>query len=412
MEDSDSSSSNRSYRVLLTRNVTLTAIKGFSGGLEAIYYKICLGISAMGLGFLSSISSLTVLSSILVCGWLNDRYGRKKSFILGSLLSSLSYLLLFLANDWYSVATACVLSALSSSLIAPALEYFLGVLTEEKNRCTSIATMSVLISVANMIVPPLGAFTIATLGGIRYVKYAFLVQFITSIIVLVYIVKRLKVAENLENKNAHHNPLKDFIHDMIELRELLKSSNARILVEVVIMSALAWSFPSSYWRLYAYEVCETPVHLMGLLTTAQSLTYSALSIPISRKADRSSKKEVIMKLRTFYWLSVIFLLIAGTVRTPYNYLIPIVAWALWGVGATLSSPWRSLAIEAVPKDYLARWNSLRNFIYYSVAMPCYLVSGYLWNIDPRLPFMLALGVDTITTFVLLPKIPEHSHSKD
>jgi len=408
MEDSDSSSNSKSYKALVTRNITLTAIRGFSGGLEVIYYKTCLGMSAISLGYLSSVSSSIVLSSILICGWLGDRYGRKKAFVIGSLLSNLSYLLLFLADDWYWVVMACILSALGSSLVAPALEYLLGTLTKEESRCASIATMSVLVNIVNIVVPPLGAYIISSLGGVPLIRYMFLVQFMASMIVLIFVIKKLEVRENPGNEHTNSNPFKAFVRDMVELRKLLESPNAKVIVQVVIVSALAWSLPGPYWRLYVYEVCKMPIYLMGLLATAQSLAYSILSIPVSKKADRGSKKNVIIKLRVFYWLSVTSLLIAGTIRTPYNYFIPIIAWALWGVGATISSAWRSLAIESVPKDYLARWNSIRNFSYYLVAIPCYLVSGYLWNIDPRLPFTLALLMDFAMTLTLLPRISERT----
>jgi len=263
----------------------------------------------------------------------------------------------------------------------------------------------------NIIVPPLGAYIISIAGGIQYIKHIFLIQFIASIVVLIYILKKLEVKEVLTNEHNHLNPLKTLLQGFMEMRDLLKSSNARIILQIVLISALAWSLPGPYWRLYAYEVCKTPTYLMGLLATAQSLTYSIFSIPISRRADGGRKKDIIMKLRMFYWFSVISLLIAGTVETPYNYIVPILAWALWGIGATLSSAWRSLAIESVPEEWLARWNSLRNFSYYLVAIPCYLLSGYLWNLDPRLPFSLALVIDLIMTVTLLPRISEQSKSK-
>lgn len=147
--------------------------------------------------------------------------------------------------------------------------------------------------------------------------------------------------------------------------------------------------------------------MIGLLPASQSLTYSILSIPISRRGDKTSRKRLMMKLRPFYWLSAASLVIAGTIKGPWDPYIPILAWALWGIGATSAPLWGAIVTSAVPVTYLARWCSLRYFLYYIVSIPCYMVAGYVWSLDPRLPFIIALLVDMTMTFTLFPRIKEY-----
>jgi hypothetical protein len=61
----------------------------------------------------------------------------------------------------------------------------------------------------------------------------------------------------------------------------------------------------------------------------------------------------------------------------------------------------------MPEEVQAKWNALLNFLWRITAIPASLLGGFLWNIDPRFPFLLALAVDGLFRFpVLMRFVPE------
>ncbi|RLE79146.1 MAG: hypothetical protein DRJ52_09025 [Thermoprotei archaeon] len=409
-EEGDSSSpleilkSSKEIRALLVRALLVSAAGGVTGGLGVIYFKHVLGATPIILGFLSSVSSLTVLVSMFFSGWLSDNYGRKRAFVLGTLLAAIPPLLFFLADNWVILIPGFIISAVGSSFISPSYQYIIRVCTKRANRSTSIAIISTASNIVAMIVPPLAAFTIMYLGGIRLVRYSFFIGFILISASALYIAKSLKIPEYREKSRKRTSVFEPF-RDLVKVYRISKERKLHYWLFFVTLGPMATTVVGPFWSLYAYEVCETPGELIGLLPTAQSLTYILLLIPISKLSDKIGRKKVYLSLRPFFWLSFLTLVLAGTFRSEYSYLAPFLSWAFYGIYATSSPSMAASLIESFPKEYVSRWTSLRNILYYIVAIFAGYLGGVLWSIDPRLPFTVAFISDTVRTLLLF-KVPE------
>ncbi|HDH06893.1 MAG TPA: MFS transporter, partial [Thermoproteales archaeon] len=298
---------------------------------------------------------------------------------------------------------AFIISAVGSSFISPSYQYIIRVVTSKENRSTSIALINTLANIVSMIVPPLAAFLIMYFGGIRLVKYTFFIAFLLIFTASIYVAKTLKIPEYVENE-----PKKGFLEPLKDLVKVYKISRERKLhywLIFVIIGPFVNTIVSPFWTLYAYEVCETPGELIGFLPTAQSLTYILLLIPVSRLSDKIGRKKVFLILQPFLWLSFLTLVFAGTFKTEYSYLAPLLSWAFYGVFAASSPSMLASIIEAFPKEYVSRWTSLRNVLYYIVAIFAGFLGGVLWSIDPRIPFTVAFLSDAARTLLLF-KVPE------
>ena len=397
---------NQSIRVLLVRAILVATAGGVTGGLGIIYFKHVLGASAIILGFLTSLSSLTVLISMFFSGWFSDNYGRKKAFVIGTLLASIPSFLFFLANSWVVLIPGFIISALGSSFIAPSYQYIIRVSTKRQNRSTSIALINTASNIMSMIVPPLAAFLIMYFGGIYLVKYSFFISFLLIFTAAIYLAKKLQVPEYTEKKKTRlkFRFLEPF-RDLIKVYKISRERKLHYWLIFVSLGPFVNTIVSPFWSLYAYEVCGTPGELIGFLPTAQSLTYILLLIPVSKLSDKIGRKKVYLTLRPFLWLSFLTLVLAGTFKSKYSYLAPLISWAFYGIFATGSPSMAASLIESFPKEYVSRWTSLRNILYYTVAIFAGYLGGVLWSIDPRLPFMVAFLVDATRTLLLF-KVPE------
>lgn len=181
-------------RVLLLRDLSLTLIAGLSGGLDIVFLKEILGADAIILSMLASIWSIVFLIFILVGGWISDQYSRKKMLIVGMALTLPNPLIFAFAPDWRITVAAHFLGAVGTALVAPAHVGFLFAYSKQKTRSRTIALMNTINNTANIIIPPIGAILIQTLGGgnLNWIRNIFIAQFFLSIMVLAYAWRRLE----------------------------------------------------------------------------------------------------------------------------------------------------------------------------------------------------------------------------
>jgi len=119
--------------------------------------------------------------------------------------------------------------------------------------------------------------------------------------------------------------------------------------------------------------------------------------------------------RPFLYLCIGLLLLGGTFKDwAWAALIPLFAWVLRAVGDSSGPSWTAASTEVIPEEFQSQWEATRDFLWRIMAIPATLVGGLLWNVDPRLPFIMPLLVDGLIRFpVLIYMIPEtlivHGH---
>lgn len=186
---------NENFKVIAIRSVAITFISGLTGGLDVLYITWILKLEGYLLGYLSAIKSTVILSLILFAGWLNDNWGRKKAFLLGTGLLLINPLIMALAPSWEYVFFIYTISAVGSSLTGPSLTALYIPSMRKSERATKIAYVSSFTTVANAVTPPVGALLIETTGGLPQMRIVYLVQFIVTCIVWTY-TTRLKNTES------------------------------------------------------------------------------------------------------------------------------------------------------------------------------------------------------------------------
>ena len=404
-------------RVLASRDLLLTISVGLTGGLDSLYVKEVLGADAVVLGLLASIWSAIFLLFILTGGWISDQYDRKSMLLAGMILTLPNPLIFAFAPDWRIIIAANFLGAIGTALATPAYVALLFSSSEQNSRSRSIAVMNTLNSLANTVVPPLGALTIQSLGGLNEIRKIFLAQFILSIGVLVYTWKELENKPPVK-KSQPKSPVEAIKEIFGQMGKIYKISNERKATSWLFLSLTgpwAWEVVGPFWIIYAAETCGSPISILGLLPAVYSLTAAILLLPLAEVSDRKGRKNIILFTRPFLYLCIGLLLLGGTLKEwAWASLIPLLAWVFRAVGDASGPSWTAASTEVIPEDLQSEWEATRDFLWRTMAIPATLVGGFLWNVDPRLPFMLPLLVDGLVRFpVLIYMIPEtlivHGH---
>jgi MFS family permease len=397
-------------RTLTVRDMVLTMIAGLTGGLDTLYVKEILGADAIVLGFLASIWSATFLFFILIGGWLSDHYDRKKTLITGMALTLPNPIIFALATDWRITILANLLGALGAAFAAPAYIALLFSSSVQKTRSRVLAVMSTLSSLVNVIIPPIGAIAIETLGGLNEIRTVFIAQFLISIGIIIFTMKKMQSPVKQVNTQPKGltESIKGIYSQMMDIYKLSKERKATAWLAIALTGPWAWETVMPFWVIYAAEVCKSPLMVLGLLPAVYSLTTALLLYPLAEISDQKGRKKVIILVRPFLYLCVFTLLIGGSlpelIFTPF---IPLLAWAFRAVGDSCGPSWTAASTEVIPEEMQSEWEATRDFLWRAMTIPAAILGGLLWNVDPRLPFICAFIVDGFVRLpILIRLIPE------
>ena len=251
-------------RVLLVRRILLTLSGGLTAGLSTLYIKEILNADAVILGLFGSIWSAVFVVFILIGGWIGDRYDRKKILLLGTALTLPNPIIYALASSWEILILVNFLGALGSAISSPVYNAILYSSIEQKKRSRAVATLTVMASTVNMIVPPASAYLIQVMGGLGEIRKMFVAQFIISLAVWIYTYERLRMTPLPERKKV--KGLGEIVKDMVfQMRTVYRMSRERKAFSWIAMFALgpfAWQLLSPFWPIYAAEVCKSPHSLL------------------------------------------------------------------------------------------------------------------------------------------------------
>ena len=405
--------------VLAFRGLFLTMIVGLTGGLDSLFVKEVLGADAVVLGLLASIWSAVFLVFILIGGWISDQYDRKKMLLTGMALTLPNPLIFAFAPDWRVTVVAHFLGATGAALATPAYVGLLFSSSEQRSRSRSIAAMNTVNSLANTVVPPIGAITVQSLGrgDLNWLRNIFLVQFFLSIGVLVYTWKKLETQSTAGKSRPKGlvEAVKEIFGQMDKVYNLSRQRRATPWLFLALTGPWAWEVVGPFWIIYAKERCGSTIPILGLLPAVYSLTAALLLLPLAGISDRRGRKAVILFARPFLYLCIVSLILGGTFKGwAWAPLIPLLSWVFRAVGDSSGPSWTAASTEVVPEDLQSEWEATREFLWRAMAIPATIVGGLLWDVDPRLPFILALLVDSLVRFpVLIYLIPEtlivHAH---
>ena len=152
------------YRVGVAR----ASANGFLGGLTSQYtaiYTVGLGADSVQLGFLSSVSSaISALISTPV-GWLMDRHGIKRFYLLAVVLMAGGSLFYALAYDWRFLVGAAILASIAGRLSSTGCRVICTDSVQSKDRLTAQNVCGTLASIVGMISPFIGAYLVTLFGG-------------------------------------------------------------------------------------------------------------------------------------------------------------------------------------------------------------------------------------------------------
>ena len=181
------------YRVGTVRSSANSFLVGLTSQYGAIY-TVGLGADSVQLGSLSSVGgAISALISAPV-GWLMDRHGIKRFFLLSVVFTAGGSLLYALAHDWRFLVAAAILSSIAASLSNTGCRVICADSVQSKDRVTAQNVCSTLASIAGMISPLVSAYLVTVFGGITVegIRPLYYLQFAGYGVIFLLVVVQLR----------------------------------------------------------------------------------------------------------------------------------------------------------------------------------------------------------------------------
>ncbi|MGD8519669.1 MAG: MFS transporter [Desulfobacterales bacterium] len=361
-------------------------------------YTIALGASATQLGLVNSLGMGIAGLLSLLSGWLIDRIGTKKIYLIGITMLAISYLTYGLATNW-------------TIIIIAMMAYWLG-FTNSVHSCATVCAnslanqdratgMSICETFAagllGMAGPIMGALMVTEFGGVnvRGIRPLFFVGLAITIVTFLLIYTQLSDRKWTNQSVARGSLFKGFSQVFKEGRNLKRW----LIISSVTSLPLGMVLP--FCQVFAHDFKGADQYILGYMVTGFALTPLVFGIPFGRLADKIGRKKVIYLIAPLFWVSNLTLiwapspgfLIAAGILQGFYFVSMIVTGAM--------------TFELVPAEQMGRWLGIIRFVRLLLSAGSAYAAGIIWdNLGPQYVFLTIIGLDLFIRIPLLRGMPE------
>jgi MFS family permease len=320
-------------------------------------------------------------------GWLSDRYGRRRAFLIFIALASSGYFVYLFSRSWPVVFVGLALSLAWSSMASPAIFAVIGDSLPRERRAMGFTLQSILKRIPTVIAPVLGGALIASRGVLSGVHIGLVVT-----LVLAAVTALLVLRINIPVKRA----------EAINIHGIWKSFHGalkRLLISDVIIR-MCEGMTGVFAILYVTNVQHFSVARYGTLIAIQKTTSILVYIPAGKIADRVGRKPFV--IATF----LCFALFPLAVVTASSFALLVVAFIIGGLREIGEPSRKAMIVDFARDNVRARSVGLYYLIRGLSITPAAAIGGLLWKIAPQTPFVIAGVIGIIGTIVFAATVEE------
>jgi MFS family permease len=371
----------------LERNVSIASAAVFLLGLgEELWKKFlpkyleALGASTPIIGLFGTAEDFFDAIYQYPGGWIADRLGRRRAFLIFVALASAGYLVYYFASSWPVVFVGLALAMAWQSMASPAVFAIIGDSLPPKRRAMGFTLQSILKRVPIVIAPIIGGGMIAAMGIIKGVHAGLLITLVLAVITLLLV---LKVNVAIKPSAATN------------IRGVWRSFHAalkRLLISDVIIR-MCEGMTGVLTILYVTNVQGFSTARYGTLIAIQMIVSILVYIPASKIADRIGRKPFVIVTFLSFGLFPLAVMFAS------SFAFLVLAFVIGGLREIGEPSRKAMIVDFAREDLRARSVGLYYLIRSLSITPAAAIGGLLWKISPQVPFVVAGVIGLIGTMV-------------
>lgn len=337
----------------------------------AIFFTTIAGASAALLGVVEGLADLSASSLNYFAGWMSDRTGKRKVFVLaGYGFSTLAKLILLISSSVMALGVFRVIERLGKGFRGPPRDAWLSAVADKDTRGYSFGVHKALDKAGAVLGPLLAYGLLLWLGDgastFRILFWVALVPAFLSIVVLSLIKDQSGLQHPREN--------------MLETWKTLSPEFKRYLLAAGIFSLAYFSF--GFLLLRAHSV-GFAIKEIVLLYALFNITLVIVAPLIGKLGDRLGRPRIIMLGYLIYLLMCV-----GFAFATKQWQV-IALFIIYGVFYAIDEAQSKAFIADVELERRASAIGLYNFVTGLIYLPASLVAGALWLLHPASAFLVA-----------------------
>jgi len=320
-------------------------------------------------------------------GWLADRAGRRRAFLVFIGIASVGYLIYLLSPSWPWVFAGLAFAMAWHSMASPAIFAVIGDALPKSKRAMGFTLQSMLKRVPMVISPLIGGALIASLGITRGVKAG-----LAATLALAALTAVIVLAINIPVKTG----------EAVNIRGVWRSFHhalKRLLVSDILIRTCE-GLADIFVIIYATNILGVSVAQYGLLVAIQITTSILVYIPAGRIADRIGRKPFV--IATFLCFSLYP--VAVVMSTGFATLV--VAFIIGGLREIGEPSRKAMIVDFARADLRARTVGLYYLVRSITITPSAAIGGLLWKFAPQVPFIIAGVIGLAGTLVFAATVEE------
>ncbi len=378
----------------LERNVSIASAAVFLLGLgEELWKKFlpkyleALGASTPIIGLFGTAEDFFDAIYQYPGGWIADRLGRRRAFLIFVTLASAGYAVYYFASSWPLVFVGLAFAMAWQSMASPAIFAIIGDSLPRDRRAMGFTLQSILKRVPIVIAPVIGGAMIASLGIVKGVQAGLLITLGLAAVTLLLVLK--------VNIAIKASPATNIAGVWRSFQKGLK----RLLISDVIIR-MCEGTTGVLTILYVTNVQGFSTARYGTLIAIQMIVSILVYIPAGKIADRIGRKPFVIV--TFFS----FALFPLAVMFAMNFGFLILAFVICGLREIGEPSRKAMIVDSAREDLRARSVGLYYLIRSLSITPAAAIGGLLWKISPQVPFVVAGVIGLVGTIVFTLTVEE------
>ena len=250
-----------------------------------------------------SLSSIAGTALMLPSGYIMDRLGKKKMFLIGISLWGISTLLISFTRNWKTVAFLYIFHGIADAFVGPARMAFISSASTQASEATVFGIMSLDWTIGGTIAPPVSGFLSEKIGWHIPLIIASIMFFLG--IIPVTAIKETPSSMKPPDSSKNMNIKVPFITTFLYFMFGFLTNSAQSMVGTML-------------PLFLNNELKTTITSIGLFFTASNIIGTIVQVPGGLLADRYGRKKLI----TILLLPVPFLYgLWGIIDKWYAYLL-------------------------------------------------------------------------------------------
>jgi len=385
----------RPFKVNMIRASANTFLQQLTTQYRSIYI-LRLGATPLQLGVIDSIGGIAATAISPSTGWLADRCGIRKMFLISTPIMIASSVLFALAFDWTWTIPAVFLAFMALQIFSTACPMVCGNYLKNEERATGKQLCDTLSAIPGLFAPIVAATLISRLGGLSTngIRPLYVLQTLGFLLVLVFTYKFY--FDTLKDQEVIHSSFFSGVKRIFKEGKSVK----RWIIYSSLSSATMY-LSATYLSAFVTEVKQGDEFVVGMMTTASFILPLLLSLLFGRLADTFGRKKVLYATIPLYCTSLLLLVYADST------IILLISAVLQGFYMLSAVTQGAITAELMPNSLLGKWYGILNLFRGLTRTAVPAIGGIIWiTVGPSFIFILMMIIEISKLFILWLAIPE------